>query len=252
MEAKIWRYMDFTKFVSALSKNALFFTRMDLLDDPFEGSLPKAFYSNFKPFTKGNSTDKEIRKAKNSLDRTFSKLSKANRKLVFINSWHVNEYESAAMWRLYIKSNEGIAFQSTFKRLSGSFVQKENVGFGLINYVDDYNNEKINDFSGINLNMVRFPCMYKRNCFEYEKELRAVIFTSPVTEQAKKAYYSKLALRGIPEGLDIAVELPTLIEKIYVSPTAGKWFLELVSSVVEKYGFNIQVEPSSLAVNPTF
>ena len=27
--AKIWRYMDFTKFVSMLDKSALFFTRVD-------------------------------------------------------------------------------------------------------------------------------------------------------------------------------------------------------------------------------
>lgn len=39
-EAILWRYMDFTKFVSLLEKSALFFARADKLDDPFEGFIP--------------------------------------------------------------------------------------------------------------------------------------------------------------------------------------------------------------------
>ena len=38
--SKIWRYMDFTKFIDMLDKSALFFTRVDKLGDPFEGSCP--------------------------------------------------------------------------------------------------------------------------------------------------------------------------------------------------------------------
>ena len=40
-DATLWRYMDFTKFVSLLEKQALFFSKPDRLGDPFEGSLPK-------------------------------------------------------------------------------------------------------------------------------------------------------------------------------------------------------------------
>jgi hypothetical protein len=40
--AKIWRYLDFTKFVSMLEKKALFFVRADKLGDQFEGSFSKA------------------------------------------------------------------------------------------------------------------------------------------------------------------------------------------------------------------
>ena len=40
-KATIWRYLDFTKFVSLLDKRALFFSRTDKLGDPFEGSCAK-------------------------------------------------------------------------------------------------------------------------------------------------------------------------------------------------------------------
>lgn len=40
-DAVLWRYMDFTKFVSLLEKSALFFARADKLGDPFEGAFSK-------------------------------------------------------------------------------------------------------------------------------------------------------------------------------------------------------------------
>jgi hypothetical protein len=41
-DAVLWRYMDFTKFVSLLETSALFFCRPDQLGDPFEGSISPA------------------------------------------------------------------------------------------------------------------------------------------------------------------------------------------------------------------
>ena len=39
---RLWRYMDFTKFVSLIATKKLFFCRSDRFDDPFEGSYSKA------------------------------------------------------------------------------------------------------------------------------------------------------------------------------------------------------------------
>jgi hypothetical protein len=40
-ETKIWRYMDFKKLVSMIDNETLYFTSIDNLNDPFEGSLTK-------------------------------------------------------------------------------------------------------------------------------------------------------------------------------------------------------------------
>jgi len=40
--ARIWRYMDFTKYVSLLDTGSLYFARSDKLEDPFEGSIARA------------------------------------------------------------------------------------------------------------------------------------------------------------------------------------------------------------------
>jgi len=42
---KIWRYMDFTKFLSFIDKETLFFTRVDQLEDKFEGRFAKYLFN---------------------------------------------------------------------------------------------------------------------------------------------------------------------------------------------------------------
>jgi len=105
--AAIWRYMDFTKFVSLLDRQQLFFSRTDKLGDPFEGSCPKR---NLEPRAElmGDTSER------------ISEYSKWIREFTAVNCWHMNKYESAAMWKLYLKSDEGIAIKSTFRRLRDS------------------------------------------------------------------------------------------------------------------------------------
>jgi len=43
------------------------------------------------------------------------------RRYVFVNPWHKNEFESAAMWKLYLKSEEGVAIRTTVERLKHAF-----------------------------------------------------------------------------------------------------------------------------------
>src|SRR5215216_6605008 len=42
-DAKVWRYMDFAKYVSMLEMNALWFTRADKLGESFEEKLGDPF-----------------------------------------------------------------------------------------------------------------------------------------------------------------------------------------------------------------
>ena len=57
-------------------------------------------------------------------------------KYVAVNCWHENEHESAAMWKLYIKSVEGIAIQSTYSKLKKSFINDEIIFIGKVKYID--------------------------------------------------------------------------------------------------------------------
>jgi len=224
--SKVWRYMDFTKFVSLLEKREIWFTRADKLNDPFEGTLSKmSLYLDGVVPEQSSEYDRLVNIVRDSQRKW--------RKWVVVNCWHLNEYEFAAMWSLYIKSDCGTAIQSTFNRLTRSFdaYNDKSVYVGLVQY-RDYDIEKI---------PVTFPfsaAMYKRRSFEHEKEVRAIIIN--------KEKGVELDTEPVFEGLSVPVDLDTLIERIYVAPQIGDWAYELVKSVASKYGINKPICHSSL------
>lgn len=229
---KIWRYMDFTKFLSLLDKQALFFARGDTFLDPYEGVYPKGNHGMFF-FLLRHLDAAEIEKIwRTTLDA---------RSLVNINSWHMNAHESAAMWKLYLKSDEGIAIQSTFKQLRDCFTSSLpiKVFIGTVQYID-YTTQVLPMEKIIRLNIFD-PFLYKRISFEHERELRA---TAIVTEPPNQV--TQLSDYQVSGGLYVPVDLKVLLEKIYVSPTASKWFFQLVSSVVRKYNLDKEIVQSQM------
>jgi len=218
---KIWRYLDIPKFLWLLERKSLYFPRCDLLGDPFEGSLPS---TSSQPIIKPLNDPK--------LPKMFSSLEDMWRKDCFICSFHMSDYESAALWSVYTKAKQGVAIQSTFKRLVDCFnnYHLSPVYIGMVNYID-YKSEIIdisNSFS---------PILHKRKSFEHERELRAVIlypYGSPTQ----------------PEGLNVKIKLDSLIESIYLAPTTKPWIIELLSSMMRKNRIKKPLEQSSLDAKP--
>jgi hypothetical protein len=171
----------------------------------------------------------------------------------FINAWHCSEHESAAMWRLYLKADEGIAVRSTFRRLCESFQDAEpEIFVGLVQYVD-YDLDPMPEGNSL------WPFVHKRKSFEHEREIRAVIQDGEIFKQVRRFEASAPLDRALdpsieppPRGLSIPVRLHTLIERIYVPPTASDWLNNLVKSVTDKYGVTAPVLHSSLARDPVW
>src|SRR5688572_6426488 len=126
--------MSFPKFMSLLEKSALFFARPDKLGDPFEGSFGRAnldatFLTGEEEFTDPDTeglSDADamaVRERKRAYIRRF--IYEYTQKTAYINCWHMNNHESAAMWNIYSRIGEGIAVQSTYKRLRDSFIDLE-------------------------------------------------------------------------------------------------------------------------------
>ena len=126
-----WRYLDFTKLVSMLDSRCLYFTAIDRLQDKFEGA-----YTN-KVLQIGIHSDgpEATERAHRELDQSFRNIAKFHRKVIFVNCWHLNNHESAAMWQLYLKSNEGVAIVSTFERLKSSLAKaSQSILLGKVRY----------------------------------------------------------------------------------------------------------------------
>lgn len=231
---KIWRYMDFTKFVSLLDLKALHFARADLFEDPFEGSISRANVK-LRP---------EIYKGLDIPANFFEQISKVReniRKNTFISCWHMNEYESAAMWKLYASSNEAISIQSTFQLLHSCL--PPNTYVGTVHYID-YNNDLIPE------NNFFYPFVYKRKSFSHEREVRVILPSIPFPNLNDIA-----SLPGKPvgdAGRIVSVNLDELIENVYIAPTSPTWFEGLVKSVMRKYELNKSLIKCALDEQPIF
>ena len=266
---KIWRYQSLSKLISNLLEGSLFFSRADRLEDKYEGSLPKlnirerrsalrfieesgpqiatAFKENMGRELNKDQANKLAKKSALYIECYQRRENMAYRRFTCINCWHMNENESAAMWKLYCQTNEAVAIQSTFSRLIKSLEKSpEEVYIGMVKYTD-YDTAAIpvgNDF---------YRFLYKRHSFNHEREIRAIYQQHPPLKLRKDGtqkvdWDAKL----FESGMNIHADIDTLIERIVVSPTAPGWFFHVVESVVIKYGFKIPVQPSSLSIKPQF
>ncbi|QRR35658.1 hypothetical protein JNX00_07295 [Hydrogenophaga sp. YM1] len=237
-EVRVWRYMDFTKFVSLIDSRRLYFTRADKFDDPFEGSWPK-----MNIIARQNIPPEIPAEAHENFRRAMKGMSEWNKNLprfTAINCWHMNDHESAAMWKLYLKSEEGIAIQSTYRKLRDAITAEDDVYLGVVKYID-YESEWVdakNLFS---------PFVHKRKSFEHEREVRAVISKWPTGETG-----FDFTQETIEHGINLRVDLERLIDNIYVAPSAPNWLSGLVTAVVQRYGYSFSVVHSRLNEQPMF
>ena len=239
-DAVLWRYMDFTKFVSLLEKHALFLARADKLGDPFEGAIPisniEARYTSLKP----KLSDKEI--------LIHEHLRVELRRFTLISCWHESSHESEAMWKVYASANSGIAIKTNFESFVESFITDEQIHIGKVKYID-YDSEKIPEDDLLS------PYLHKRKSFEHEREVRAIIQRIP--PEARPENLPNLLTGETPTWPDICdigiyydVDLNILIQEVVIDPYAADWLLELVSSVAERYGLRVPINKSHIAALP--
>ena len=231
---KIWRYMDFTKYVSFLDSKSLFFSRSDSFDDPYEGATSHANVKIRPKIYKDSGIREDALKA---LPKFYNFL----RQWTYINCWHMNEHESAAMWKLYPQMNEAIVVQSTYQKLFNC-LPSENVYLGVVKYID-YENDFIPEDNSF------WPYIHKRKSFEHERELRAVVQEHWLSTEDNKIDWD---VKNEKFGKSISINVNQLVENVYVSPESPQWFIDLVENVTKKYGFTFQINKSILAKEPEY
>jgi len=210
----VWKYLDLSKFLDLLMSRKLFMSRSDKFEDQYEGTFSEPTYEEIKKLSENNPE--------------FLDYYKSHREKVVVSSWHINEYESFAMWQIFTQNNEGLAIQSTIGRLQKALKPEINYSqfIGEVNYID-YKKEYIP------FDNMFFPFMFKRKSFQYEREVRII---SDLSENAVK----------INDGIKIDVDVNQLIEKIYIHPKSENWYKKLVIELVSKLDYTIEIEKSDL------
>lgn len=235
----LWRYMDFTKFLSLLENRNLLFPRADQFDDPYEGAWSRAGVALFRdPITSGGWPTNVVDQMINQIDDF--------RRQMFISCWTASEHESAAMWKLYLQSSEGVAIQTDHDALAAALDRSPlTVRTSMVKYIDY-------DTVPIPINNLFFPFVHKRLSFAHETELRAIFWSfEDVTQtQIAEGVTSVIAEGATSVTIDIVPE--ELIKSVHVSPNAPKWFGQLVEQVLRRYALFIPVVRSSLYDRPLY
>jgi len=227
----MWRYMDFTKYVSLLDKGSLFFASVDILRelDKHEGSYP---YLNIREIH--GDMPAEPAEAKIAISESSSQ------KYTAANCWHVSEHESNGMWKTYAPCGNGIAICASFGDLKRSFDgTDEDICAGMVKYID-HQKEKVPDKTSWEL------AFYKGREYKSEKELRFCVRKKlQWPDSNRKRIYAKELTRLMKiqpgpfdstlGGIYVKTCLARLIRKVYISRGSPEWFKGLVGSITQKY-----------------
>jgi hypothetical protein len=210
----VWKYLDLSKFLDLLLCKQLFMARSDKFEDQYEGTFSEPTFEELKRMAENNPQ--------------FLEAYKKQREHVVVSSWHINEYESYAMWQIFTQNNEGLAIQSTVGRLQEALVpeKKYEQYIGAVKYID-YKREYIPFDDKF------FPFLFKRKSFQYEREVRIISNLSSHN-------------RSINDGIKIDVDIHKLIERIYIHPKSENWYKNLVIQLMQQLGFDFLIEKSDL------
>lgn len=230
LDVRVWRYMDFTKFVSMLERRSLFLPVVEKLNDPFEGSYARA-NEVMRPLV--------YRHIKNEFNLSAGEMVQRLRSFVAASCWHSNDHESAAMWKLYARTDEAVCVQTTFRKLRDAM--GTNARVGMVRYVD-YETDWIPESNPL------APFLYKRKSFEHEHEVRALIPPANIAEILRSP-----GVEANKPGEWVPVDIAQTIERVFIAPNAPDWFLELVQQVTNRYEQGaVPVVRSALAREPFY
>jgi hypothetical protein len=220
-ETTLWKYLTFEKFLDFLLLKRLYFRRADMLSDPFECLVPPEMGLREKPGS--------MPQSERDLIDAHERYINSARSKVFLNSWHINEYESEAMWKLFGGSGHSIAIRTTFGRIMSEMAPHE-LTAGKVLYKDMIKDDcvisDIFDFA-----------LLKRKPFEHEREFR-LIFINDGGDDNPRLLDSF--------GLHIPVEPADIVDKIYVSPLSEPWQFELTQAIIDKQGLGERLIRSTL------
>jgi hypothetical protein len=152
----------------------------------------------------------------------------------FVNCWHMNDYESYLMWKVYGDA-KGIAVQTTVERMQISFERFPGVVRGsAVDYID-FSREAIeigNAFTAINKKDVPY---------RDEREFRLLFWQPDKKNQGVTVG---------PKGVKVQVDLESLIQAIYLSPQHYELPSKLLA-LLEAKGLDCTVHSSGIRYRST-
>jgi hypothetical protein len=245
-DTNVWRFMDLSKFVDLLQQRRLFFASLGALGDPFEGTITRRSAETAPEVIRHRYVEQILQNKADPTEKVVEYMQASMKKArkhfrdeqAFVSCWHINEHESAAMWKLYSQSSDAVCIRSTYSTLAT--LLPAFAFMGVVQYID-YAEDLINIGDFIS------PIMHKRKSFEHEREVRAIV--CKVNGIIDRNDGRACVAAG---GVKVEMDLNALINHVFVSPTSPVWFKDVVENLAIEYGLDAPVRHSNLLASPIY
>jgi hypothetical protein len=235
----IWRYTTWGRLCDVLAKNALFFARATVFDDPWEACYPEHQYTlestaekwahlvQGSPETLAHMHEQTLRQL-----RLFDEGRHENG----VSCWHMAAGESDNHWRIYGRNDEGVAIRSTIGKLKLALeaCRDRIVYIGGVSYID-FDTAFVPEGNGF------WPIVHKRLAFRHDQEVRAVVWEG-----------ERLAVPFGERGVYVPIDVAALVEEVVLSPLAAPSFVEPVTETIRRFALTCPVRRSELLDPPRY
>ena len=210
-DTKVWRYLDFERFITFLETSSLHFCRLNKLGDQYDGRFPEQMVKQYD----------SMETAEGIIIDGFTELSQRLR----VNCWHMSDEESVAMWKIYCSNNLGLAIQTTFGELIKAFyIGPERLDLVKVIY-------KPLDESFFSKATPLVVASHKLPSYSFENELRIIFIEgerlgNPIPTE---------------NGCLLRVKLEHLLKNVYLSPNVPDGFFSVIEMLRDKFQLRFNI-----------
>lgn len=249
IDKPVWRYLTLFKFMSMMTYQALWFPKLNILQDQFEGTLPPltrkkmdAGHQILKQNPIFNTPDLH-----RQIDEMSERKVQDGRELTVVNCWFMGEEESKLMWDTYAPDSTGVAIRSSVKKLASCIaLNPEYSILAKVRYVD-FNTYEMK--SMYEANQTDETACLKNLKYAYEREVRVITLNlkthqcvnmdgTPMTD----AQRSEKGMSNFENpGLYIVINIDEIFDSITLAPGASKEFEMLIKRIIQLCKLNVPV-----------
>ena len=195
LDCKVARYLSMEKFENMIEDKAIWFANADSFDDQRERSIPRGFFRNW-----GEEKVQGYQKINEVADCVIG---------AYVTCWTKFCFENYALWKVYNRECNGVCVVTPFEKLKKQIDEAgEKPLWASVQYVDLFDDTVQYDlpwifFADGSIRNTRVKEVYKQQAYEYEKEIRGIIYDLKIDSE---------------KGFSVAIKPEELIDEIYISP----------------------------------
>jgi hypothetical protein len=242
----LWKYMSFHKFVSFMTTKSFVYSRLDQLEDLWEGVNQQYLaLSRFHDDNINNGFDPNHPFYSFWFDKS-GKRSKAEKQYMvrqksnFVMCWIINKRESAAMWNLYSEVG-GVVIKMKYDTLRKVLIEPDNridlndnihrrLTLGKVEYKDFSQG-----YSSLNKDFLVKDTIYRKDLsFEHEHEFRVNIRLDNPLRKDKNVLTQQIR------------NFESVFFEIVAHPKTPSWQMRNLQSIAEILNFKQRIQTSDL------